>query len=117
MVEARSRFGQLVLVDATAGGQKVHVILDTGAQTQHRQPGALSQAVEAVPPTDRPITMTSVTGQQMIGQWGMVDKITLGGVVLQGVGMVFMDAAPSTCWNWGMPALLLGMDVLSGFKR
>lgn len=119
VVEARSRFGQLVLVDATAGGQKVHVILDTGAQHSignlalYRKLSKRNRL-----PTDRPIAMTSVTGQQMIGQWGMVDKITLGGVVLQGVGMVFMDAAPFDVLELGdKPALLLGMDVLSGFKR
>jgi len=119
VVEARSRFGQLVLVDSTAGGQKVSVILDTGAQHSIGNVALYRKLTKRDRlPTTRPIALTSVTGQEMIGQWGVVDKIKLGGVVLSGVGIVFMDASPFDELGLGdKPALLLGMDVLSGFEK
>lgn len=119
IVEARSRLGQLILIDSTAEGRKVHVILDTGSEYSignlalmrrlaKNRPGRFSGAA----------AMTSVTGEQLSGQWGMLERITLGRIGITNLPVVFADAGPFR--ELGLqdrPALLLGVNALRGFDR
>jgi predicted aspartyl protease len=119
VVEARSKLGQLILIDSSADGRKINVILDTGSEYSvgnsalleklaKRRPGAFSGAV----------AMTSVTGEQLVGQWGYIHKIKLGGIVLTDVPVVFADASPFEQLDLkDKPALLLGVNVLRGFRK
>ncbi|MCF8707102.1 retroviral-like aspartic protease family protein [Rhizorhapis sp. SPR117] len=119
VVRARRRFGQLVLVDSQANGEKIHVILDTGTE---RSIGNLAllrkltrkRKIDAL----RPVEMISVTGDRLIGGWNVIEQVRIGGVNIKQLAVVFTDVSPFH--QLGLddrPALLLGMDVLRRFDR
>ena len=120
VVVAKRRFGQLVLVDASIDGQKVYAIVDSGAQItvgnlalrrmlmrsgQHRKASV-------------PIELISVTGRKLTADLTTMPKIRLGGMDLGNVQVAYSNAHPFK--KFGLlkqPALLLGVDVLSSFRR
>ncbi|NNM77236.1 hypothetical protein HJG53_10005 [Sphingomonas sp. ID1715] len=119
VVAARSKFGQLILVDARFLGEKVRVIVDTGAQTsignlalldrlqKRKKLGALQQ-----------VTLSGVTGQTLAAQYAQIDRIKIGGVDMNNVPVAFTDAEPFKRFGLAnQPALLLGMDALRLFDR
>ncbi len=119
VVTARNRLGHLVMVDASVDGQKVWVILDTGAQTTIAN-NVLRRKLEKkgrLPPT-WPIELQSVTGGQMTAAQTTVKRIRLGGVDINNMPVAFADVHPFI--KLGLtekPALLLGMDALRLFDR
>lgn len=119
VVEARTRLGQLILVDAKADGQKVNVILDTGSESSIGNKALLAKLSKKRPDAFRRTTgVTSVTGEELVGQWGVIDRMRLGGVGINGLAVVFADVGPFR--ELGLedkPALLLGAAVLRGFDR
>ncbi|HEX9964047.1 MAG TPA: retroviral-like aspartic protease family protein [Allosphingosinicella sp.] len=119
VVTARNRLGHLVLVDASVDGQKVWVILDTGAQTtvannvlrrKLEEKGRLKATV--------PIMLLSVTGGQMLADQTTVRRIRLGGIDINDMPVAFADVHPFAKLGLSKrPALLLGMDALRLFDR
>jgi predicted aspartyl protease len=119
VVTARNRLGHLVMVDASVDGQKVWVILDTGAQTtvannvlrrKLEQKGRLRATT--------PIMLLSVTGGQMLADQTTVKRIRLGGVDINDMPVAFADVHPFSKLGLSKrPALLLGMDALRLFDR
>jgi hypothetical protein len=119
LVEARPREGQLVIVNAHAEKQRVSIILDTGSAFTIGNMALMKKLVRRHP-GGFPLTttLTSVTGEQMTAQWGMLDKIEIGGVVLTDVVVAFADATPFKELDMEeKPALMLGMNVLRVFDR
>jgi predicted aspartyl protease len=119
VVTARNRFGHLVLVDASVDGQKVWVILDTGAQTTVAN-NVLRRRLEAKGRlrTTTPIMLQSVTGGQMLADQTVVKRIRLGGIDINDMPVAFADVHPfSKLGLSDRPALLLGMDALRLFER
>jgi len=119
VVEARSKLGQLILVDSRIDGRKVSVILDTGAELSIGNM-ALFRSLKVkklvIPPT--PTTLTSVTGIEVPAQFTVVRKLSIGSVTLENVPMVFLDAAPFEELDLAeKPAMLLGMRMLRLFDR
>lgn len=119
VVKAKSRFGQLVLVDASAGGQKVWVIIDTGSQVsvgnnalRRKLMGRKSRR----PFT--PIELISVTGGRTSADYTTIDTIRIGGIRIQNMPIAFADVHPFRKLGLtARPALLLGMDALRLFDR
>jgi predicted aspartyl protease len=119
IVTARSRFGRLVLVDAAVEGQKVWVIIDTGAQTSVGNT-ALRHALERRHrlPKSQPLTMISVTGGRVVADQTLIRNIRLGDATIHDMPIAFADVEPFKKLNLvGRPALLLGMDALKLFGR
>ncbi|MBN8829800.1 MAG: retropepsin-like domain-containing protein, partial [Sphingomonadales bacterium] len=119
IVEARSKFGQLILVDSKVDGRKVNVILDTGAEMSIGNMALFNKLKVKkllVPP--QPTTLTSVTGLEVPAQFTVVRKLTIGSVTLNNVPMVFLDAAPFEELDLAdKPAMLLGMRMLRLFDQ
>jgi predicted aspartyl protease len=119
VVTARSRFGHLVLVDASVEGQKVWVIIDTGAQTSVGN-SALRHALERRHrlPEPQPLTMVSVTGGRVTADASLIKSIRLGDATIHDMPIAFADVEPFKKLDLvGRPALLLGMDALRLFDR
>jgi predicted aspartyl protease len=119
VVTAKNRLGHLVMVDAAVDGEKVWVILDTGAQTTVAN-SVLRRKLERHGKvlTTWPIELQSVTGGRMAADQSMVRKIRLGGVDINNMPVAFADVHPFR--KLGLmrrPALLLGMDALRLFER
>jgi len=119
VVVGRSRFGQLVLVDAAVDGQKVWVILDTGAQTTVGN-SALRRKLEQKNRLRAtwPVEMMSVTGGRVKADQTVVKDIRLGDVDIRDMPIAFADVHPFRKLDlMDRPALLLGMDALRLFER
>jgi predicted aspartyl protease len=119
VVTARSRFGRLVLIDAAVEGQKVWVIVDTGAQTSVGNT-ALRHALERHHrlPESKPLTMVSVTGGRVVADQTLIKTIRLGNATIHDMPIAFADVEPFKKLDlMGRPALLLGMDALALFER
>lgn len=119
VVTARSKLGQLILLNSTADGQRVNVILDTGAEYSVGNAALLRKLTRKR--KDRFVgtaTMTSVTGDTLVGQWGMIDEVKMGNLTMSDLPVVFAEAAPFA--ELGLsdkPALLLGINALRVFAR
>jgi predicted aspartyl protease len=120
VVKGRSRFGQLVLVDAIVRGVRVWVILDSGAQSSVGNL-ALRKLLTRndVQHGQYPITnIISVTGHATPAEMQDIPEAHIGGLTIRNMPLVF--AQLHTFDRFGLtdkPAMLLGMDVLSTCRR
>jgi len=119
VVSARSKFGQLILVDARFLGERVKVIVDTGSQTSIGNQALLDRLQRRRKGlTLQPVTITSVTGQTIPAQFATVDRIQIGGADFNNMPVAFANAEPFKRFGLAnQPALLLGMDALRLFDR
>jgi predicted aspartyl protease len=116
VVRGRSRFGQLILVDAEVRGRKVYVIVDSGAQNTIGNL-ALQRllASNTAPPSEQVLAEEiSVTGRRSTVQIQNVAEMRIGALTIRNMSLAFADL--HTFNHYGLantPAMLLGMDVLS----
>ncbi|HEV2569871.1 retroviral-like aspartic protease family protein [Sphingomonas sp.] len=119
VVSAKSKFGQLILVDSRFMGERVRVIVDTGAQTSIGNLALLHrlQRRNKIGPL-RAVTLSGVTGETVSAQFATVDRIQIGGADFSNIPVAFTDAEPFKRFGLAnQPALLLGMDALRLFDR
>jgi len=119
VVTARTRLGQLVLADADANGQKVWVIVDTGAQNSVGNNRLRRLMVERNPSTMvKPIQMIDVLGKSTPADYTVVSRLRIGGVMLGNAALAFADAHPFKLFELEKkPSMLLGMESLRAFQR
>lgn len=117
VVRAKSRYGQLILVNCRAAGQKVNVILDTGAQFSIGNMALFRKLrADRLTMAPRPINLISVTGDMVAAQVAVVKTLTVGPMTVSGVPIIFTDAAPfDTLKLSDQPAMFLGMQILRLF--
>lgn len=119
VVTARNRLGRLVLVDASVDGQRVHAIIDTGAEytiandalrAQLRRRGRLDDV--------RTVELVSVTGGRFTAEYTVARRLRIGGIDIERLPIAF--AAVHIFRQLDLedrPAILLGMDALRLFDR
>jgi len=119
VVTGRSHYGRLVLVDASVDGQRVWVIVDTGAAVSvgnNALRTALARRNRLGPML--PIRMISITGGELTAQYSVARRLRIGGVDIQDLPIAFADVHPFRQLRLtDRPALLLGMDALQLFER
>ncbi len=119
IVTARTKLGQLVMVDADADGQKIHVVVDTGAQNtvgNAKLRRILSKRVKGT--TITPIDMIDVLGQRTAADYTIVDRVRIGGVAMGNTAVAFAEAHPFKLFGLSKkPSMLLGIETLKAFKR
>jgi predicted aspartyl protease len=119
VVRARNRFGRLVLADASVEGQKVHVIIDTGAQLSIGNPALLRKLLarrRKGGPTE--IELRSVTGGIKLANLAVLRNVRIGGVHLENMPVAITSSDVFRRLQLDdRPALLLGMDTLRLFDR
>jgi predicted aspartyl protease len=119
VVTAKRTAGRMILSNAEVGGIKVDIILDTGAQSSMGN-FALRDRLRK---RDRrfdyvPVTMRSVTGEALAGDFTQVRDITIGGVTISDMPVTFADNYAFKALKLEKkPAILLGMDALKLFDR
>jgi hypothetical protein len=119
VVTARSRFGRLMLIDASIDRQRVWVIVDTGSEISVGNM-ALQRALERrhrLGPM-APITMVSVTGGRITAEYSIARQMRIGDADINYMPIAFADVHPFRQLQLlDRPAILLGMDALQLFRR
>ena len=118
VVTARSRYGQLVLVDADIDGTPITVIIDSGAENTIGNLALRNLLARRRQAAIRTTELTDVTGGKLTVELATVPTIRIGGFSLRSVAVGFADAHPFV--RFGLldrPAMLLGMDTLRVFAR
>ena len=118
VVNARRRFGQLILADARVNGERVYVIVDSGAQYSVGNSVLRERMLKHRRTTSTPVTLIGVTGHTMNADYVVTPEMNIGGILMKNVPIAFSDVHPFRQFGLGnMPAMLLGMDLLRAFDR
>jgi predicted aspartyl protease len=119
VVEARRRNGQLILLDSTVEGSSVNIILDTGTNISVGNMALLAKLTKkGRAPVTTPASLTSVTGDVLVGQVAVLRTVKMGGATLVNLPVLFADASPFAELRLrDRPALLLGINALKVFER
>jgi predicted aspartyl protease len=119
VVTARRRKGQLILTQASLDGTNTYAVIDTGSEISMGNSAMLARLTRGRRrPVMQDIEMLSVTGTPFIAQIAVVPELRVGGIVMQNVQIAFTDAPPFGLFGLSdRPALLLGTDLLSSFRR
>jgi predicted aspartyl protease len=119
VVTARSRFGQLVLVDADIDGTPITVIIDSGAETTVGNAplrALLSKRNKRL--QFFKTELIDVTGGRLPAEYASVGHIRIAGMRMENPVIAFADAHPFKRYGLeNKPAMLLGMDTLRSFRR
>ena len=118
VVTARSKFGQLIVTDASYGGARIQVVLDTGSAVSLGNESFRKLVGRRMKGKTRSIELTSVTGGKLNVDYAMVPGVKIGDVAFDTLPVAFANVAPFK--RFGLtrrPALLLGMDALRSFRR
>ena len=119
IVRAKRKNGRLVITDAVANDERLTVVLDTGSQITVGNEALRRRLIgDNLVDIDKSVELESVTGQKIIGDYMFIKQLTIGGVGLTNLAVVFTDA--HTFKQLGLdkrPALLLGMNAIRAFKR
>lgn len=119
VVTARRRKGQLIITQASVANRDVSAVLDTGSEVTLGN-RALRERLFG---TRRPekmvdIELLSVTGQVLKAEAITLDNVKIGGLTLNNVVVAFADAPPFALFGLAdRPAIFLGSDLLSSFRR
>lgn len=118
VVTARTRLGQLVMVDADANGEKIWVVVDTGAQNSIAN-SKLRSLLSKLDKTEiKPISLVDVLGRNTPADYAIVRKLRIGGVSMGNAAIAFADAHPFKLFGLSRkPSMLLGVDSLRSFRR
>jgi predicted aspartyl protease len=115
VVNARRRFGQLVLTDAVIDGVKTDIVLDTGAQSSIGNL-ALGQALFKL--RKETARIQSVTGQEVEAKVSLGRHLIVQGMRINNVAIAYTDAPAFKVLGLDKrPALFLGMRELRTFDR
>lgn len=119
VITARNRLGRLVLVDASVDGQRVHAIVDTGAEYTIANDALRMQLQRRGRLDDvRTVELVSVTGGQFTAEYTIARRLRIGGIDIERLPIAF--AAVHIFRQLDLedrPAILLGMDALRLFDR
>ena len=114
VVRGKSRFGQLVLVDAVVRGVPVYVIVDSGAQNTVGNLALKRLLMRGGPGHDHPSTeIISVTGRTTPAEFVDISEMKVGGMTIRNLPLAFADLHTFARFDLtDRPAMLLGMDVM-----
>lgn len=118
VVSARRKSGQLIFTDATLGGKRISVVIDTGAQSNIGNLALLKRLGTSNRASAVQASLTSVTGQTIQADAGLAQDFRIGRAQFEYVPIVFADT--DAFRELGLdktPALLLGMSTLRLFNR
>jgi predicted aspartyl protease len=119
VVPARRKHGQLTIVDADLGDQRVSAMIDSGSEVSLCNTPLLNllDRRQAFPARRQVIEMVTVIGEPFSGELMYLPFLRLGGLQLGNVGVVHSDTHVFKIWGLAdRPAVLLGMDLLREFR-
>jgi len=114
-IQARRRFGNLIVAEARIEGVPVRVVIDTGAQSSIANSALRNELVRLGRARTDPATIRTATvgGPIVLDQLMFIPRMRMGGVDVSNVRAAVGDPYVFTLWDLHEePAILLGMDVL-----
>lgn len=119
VVTATRKAGRMILSSAKIDGRKVDIILDTGAQTSIANAALRKRLRNSNSTNLQPISMRTVTGDQIAGEFTQIRNIEVGGLKLRNLPIILTEDsyAFDVLGLNDRPAILLGMDALRMFDR
>lgn len=119
VVEARRKNGRLILTDALANSQTVTVVLDTGSEICVGNEALRRRLLgRNLVDAGQKVALQSVTGDTISGDYMFVRKLQIGGITLENLAVVFVDAHTFKQLKLDKtPSLLLGMNAFRAFKK
>ncbi|WP_373487385.1 retroviral-like aspartic protease family protein [Blastomonas sp.] len=118
VVTARRRSGQLIFTDATIDGKRINVVIDTGAQSNIGNLALQRRLRSSTTPGLQQASLTSVTGQTLLADNGLVRDFRIGRAHFEYIPIAFADTDAFRELGLGdTPSLLLGMGTLRLFDR
>jgi predicted aspartyl protease len=119
VVSARRKNGRLIVTDADVEGHALTVVLDTGSEISIGNAALRRQLLRSklIDP-QKTVELESVTGGKITGDYMVIPSITIGGITLSNLAVVFVDAETFTQLQLkDKPSLLLGMNAIRAFKK
>lgn len=117
VVTARRKRGQLILTQVRAGGVELDAIIDTGSEVTIGN-SALREKLVRRRQEFWKVPATGVTGVTTNVEMTVVPELRLGPVTLFDIPVAFADVPPFKLFGVANePALLLGTDLLSTFRK
>jgi predicted aspartyl protease len=117
IIVARRQRGQLILAEVRASGVKLDAVIDTGTEISIGN-SALRDKLIRRRAKITTVQAIGVTGVPATLQLARVDELQLGPVLFRDVPIAFADVPPFKVFGLANePALLLGTDLLSTFRR
>jgi predicted aspartyl protease len=118
VVVARRRKGQLILTQAVVGGAAVAAVIDTGTEITVGNSALRARLLRGSRVAFRTASLMSVTGESIIADLVQVPEIRIGSLLFQRVTIAFVDVPPFKLFGLEKePAIMLGTDILEGFRR
>ena len=119
VVRGRRKNGRLIVTNADADGQQMTVVVDTGSEVSIGNYALRRRLLgSSLTRLEKTVELESVTGEKITGEYMQVRAVTIGGIALTNLAVVFTDA--HTFKQLGLqnkPALLLGMNAIRAFKK
>lgn len=117
IITARRRKGQLILTQANAG-IPIAAVIDTGTEITVGNSALRARLLRRRQAPVMTTTLISVTGDVILADLLPVPEIRIGDLILHNVLIAFSDVPPFKLFGLDRePAILLGTDILSGFRR
>jgi hypothetical protein len=118
VIVARRRKGQLILTQAHAQGTQIAAVIDTGTEITVGNSALRAKLMRRNRAPVMTTTLISVTGDQIPADLLSVPEIHIGDLVLHNVLIAFSDVPPFKLFGLEHePAILLGSDILSSFRK
>jgi hypothetical protein len=118
VIVAKRRRGQLILTRVQAGRVVLDAVIDTGSEFTVGNSKLRDQLLRKSHATFSTLRGVGVTGVPVFFQVARIGELRIGSVILQNVPVAFSDVPPFKLFGISdSPALLLGTDVLSAFRR
>ena len=118
VITARRHRGQLILTQVRASGHSLDAIVDTGSEVSIGNSALRKKLLRNRRQEFWTVPATGVTGVTVQMEMTVIDELQLGPVTLYDIPVAFADVPPFTIFGVAdEPALLLGTDLLSTFRR
>ena len=110
VVQARSKYGQLLLVDSSAEGVPLYVIIDTGSEATLGNTAMRSFLARR---RQQPVEVISVAGDSAKADLGLLSELHIGQVIVRNQQVAYADLYVfEQLGLHGKPSMLLGMSTL-----
>ncbi len=118
VITARRQRGQLILTEVRAAGLPLDAVIDTGSEITIGNSALRDKLIRHNRGKFSTVEAIGVTGVVAMLRMAVISELQLGPVTLRDVPIAFADVPPFALFGLAdEPALLLGTDLLSTFRR